>query len=140
MKIRGQDAVTIAEVLPTAALYYYENLGGNKQIDAETGARYVAQGAQGAVWIDLPDTRVTALCDRIRSYQTAYDQTEAQLGKLEERVLADRAKFVRSAAAHMMPATNGSAPPAERACEAVELALALDAEIYERMRAEEEEG
>lgn len=149
IKLTGSDAVRLVELLQGVSIYVIrtrEQLVGEVDpdpISPEEAAALCKEGNGHKVLVPVTQGVLSALIGKIANYQNAFTQADAQLDALSERVLEERAKFIRDAAARLV--TSLIKEPThfltgykkeEVVAAAVDWAEALDAEIWRRAEKE----
>lgn len=154
VRLEGKHALAALNVLPMLKLFRVDTrdqLVGETEstpISREEAETAIKDGHGKRVFTPITGDILREMIGRIGQYQIAFDQTEAQMEKLEETVLADRAKFIRSAAAHLLASSfrnqndlkAGGPLRKELSAAAVDWAQALDQEIWSRFEQEVDSG
>lgn len=129
----GIYAVTIATTLSGVELIYKPVDSSARTITLEEAQERIKNGEADRVLVPVPEARLSAILARLEAFANVQDVTSNSLHELEEKVLSERAKFIQSTAARVLAMHHDLTDPASAAKRAVDLAEALDRELWQRL-------
>jgi len=135
--ITGKHALIIAEALaPHVQLMCKPEHGEPEPITVEAAKRVLETPERDRIFVPVSEARVRVLVERLSQYQDAMHQVDAAAQVLEDRMTGERARYIRSTAVNVLAALvhfGGAADSDACVSRAVDLAEALDREIWSRI-------
>lgn len=131
----GDHALLASELLQPHVKLYNRAGGSAEPITLEEAKQVARAGSKLSIVTPVSEMLVVALMQRLADYKAAVDNVDIVSQELEDKILSERAQFVRTAAMHFMSGLDLYSNLDERVGKAIEYAEVLDRALWARVDA-----